>query len=72
MPEGLVKFYDKEKGFGFISNNNSLEETFFHVSDVLDSGINPDEFADNMLVSFDILVLKGKSYAIKLVIIGLR
>jgi len=69
MPEGIVKFYDEEKGFGFVKMDNDID-VFFHVYDVINSGINPDEFKDNMLVSFDILVLKGKSYAIKLVIIG--
>jgi CspA family cold shock protein len=30
--QGTVKFFNKEKGFGFIRHNDSDQETFVHVS----------------------------------------
>jgi len=68
MPEGTVKFFNEEKGYGFIRHDNSMEETFVHVLDVINSGINPKEFTNDKFVSFNILVQKGKSRAVNLVI----
>ncbi len=50
MQEGTVKFFNEQKGFGFITYGN--EEIFVHVS-----GLN-DRVVENDKVSFDIE--KGK------------
>lgn len=50
MQEGTVKFFNEQKGFGFITYGN--EEIFVHVS-----GLN-DRIVENDKVSFDIE--KGK------------
>jgi CspA family cold shock protein len=34
MKNGKVKFYNEEKGYGFITDDKSGEELFFHASGV--------------------------------------
>ena len=34
--QGTVKFFNETKGFGFIKHENSNEETFVHVSGLLE------------------------------------
>jgi len=34
--EGTVKFFNEDKGFGFIKSNESGEEVFVHVSGLID------------------------------------
>lgn len=36
MYSGVVKFYNTEKGFGFIVDNNSKEEVFVHKTGLVD------------------------------------
>ena len=36
MKKGTVKFYNETKGFGFISEDESGEEYFVHVSGLID------------------------------------
>ena len=33
--QGTVKFFNSEKGFGFIKHDNSDQETFVHVSGLI-------------------------------------
>lgn len=33
---GIIKFFNEEKGFGFIKHDNSNTETFVHVSGLVD------------------------------------
>lgn len=35
--EGTVKFFNKSKGFGFISTSDTNEEFFVHVSGLIDN-----------------------------------
>jgi len=34
--QGTVKFFNSEKGFGFIKHDDSNKETFVHVSGLID------------------------------------
>lgn len=34
MPSGTVKFFDGERGFGFIETDESDDDVFFHVDDI--------------------------------------
>lgn len=46
--EGVVKFFNKTKGFGFIKVNDSDEEIFVHKSNLI------DRIRDNDKVTFNI------------------
>lgn len=45
--EGIVKFYNKDKGFGFIKQDDGVD-LFVHATNLL------DVITDNDLVEFDI------------------
>lgn len=48
---GTVKFFNNEKGFGFIKPDDGGADIFVHISAVQASGL--DGLADNQKVSFD-------------------
>ncbi|HYG40008.1 MAG TPA: cold shock domain-containing protein [Cytophagales bacterium] len=50
--QGTVKFFNNSKGFGFIKHDDSDEETFVHVSGLV------DEIKENDRVKFE--VVRGK------------
>lgn len=45
---GQIKFYAADKGFGFIKEDNTEKEYFFHVTGLI------DEVRDNDRVEFDL------------------
>ena len=45
--QGTVKFFNSEKGFGFIKHDDSSKETFVHVSGLI------DEIKENDKVEFE-------------------
>ncbi|WP_370086880.1 cold-shock protein [Ekhidna sp.] len=47
MQEGTVKFFNTEKGFGFIKPDNSTEDLFVHVNGLI------DEIKENDKVQFE-------------------
>ena len=47
MLTGTVKFFNSEKGFGFITNNNNGEEVFVHSSGLI------DQIREGDVVSYD-------------------
>ena len=48
MTEGTVKFFNSEKGFGFIKPSDSSEDIFVHQSGLI------DEIRENDKVKFDV------------------
>jgi len=40
---GIVKFFNNEKGYGFIKNNTSGEEVFVHSTGIIDKIKENDE-----------------------------
>ncbi len=48
MQKGTVKFFNDQKGFGFIKSNTSNEDVFVHVSGLIDEIREHDE------VSFEV------------------
>ncbi len=48
MKKGTVKFFNESKGFGFISDDDSKEEYFVHVTGLI------DEIRENDQVEFEL------------------
>jgi len=48
MPEGTVKFFNNEKGFGFIKPDNDGKDIFVHSSGLI------HEIMENDRVSFEV------------------
>lgn len=48
---GTVKFFNQDKGFGFITPDGGEKDVFVHISAVQGSGLNG--LADGQKVSFD-------------------
>ncbi len=46
--QGTVKFFNSEKGFGFIKHDGSDKETFLHASGLI------DQIKENDRVEFDL------------------
>ncbi len=46
--QGTVKFFNEEKGFGFIKHDNSSKETFVHANGLI------DKIQSNDHVEFDV------------------
>jgi len=51
MDTGTVKFYNSQKGYGFIAPNNGEKDVFVHASALERAGIST--LAEGQKVSFD-------------------
>jgi CspA family cold shock protein len=43
MPSGVIKKFLDERGFGFIKPDDGGPDLFFHIKEVVPSGIIPEE-----------------------------
>lgn len=64
MPQGTVKFYNPEKGFGFIQQEAGGDDVFVHRTAVEAAGFNT--LNDGQKISFDITMERGKNAATNL------
>lgn len=64
MAQGTVKFFNSQKGFGFIQQDNGQPDVFVHVSAVERAGWRG--LAEGQKLTFDIVTERGKSAAANL------
>ena len=65
MPIGTVKFFNADKGYGFISPENGGQDSFVHISAVQNAGMHTLE--RDQRVSYEIEVGRnGKASAVNL------
>ena len=61
MPEGTVKWFNVNKGFGFIEPNDGTKDVFVHISAVESAGISNLQEGQNL--SYEIQAERGKTSA---------
>lgn len=64
MIQGTVKFYNADKGFGFIQQDAGGEDVFVHRSALVAAGMST--LNDGQKLSFDITLERGKNAATNL------
>ena len=62
--QGTVKFFNTEKGFGFIKHDDSNKETFVHVSGLV------NEVKEGDKVEFDVQEGKKGLNAVNVTLVG--
>ena len=68
MTNGMVKWFNTNKGYGFIQPDNGNKDVFVHISAVEKSGLKT--LLENQKVSFEINQDKGRSCAANIKIVG--
>jgi len=61
MAVGTVKFFNTQKGFGFIQPNDGSRDVFVHISAVERSGMQT--LVEGQKVSYDVVTDRGKQAA---------
>ncbi len=61
MPSGTVKWFNAQKGFGFIQPSDGGKDVFVHISALERAGITT--LNDGQKVSFDVQMERGKAAA---------
>jgi CspA family cold shock protein len=61
MPVGTVKFFNVQKGFGFIQPDDGSKDVFVHISAVERAGMR--SLIEGQKVSFDVVTERGKTAA---------
>jgi len=64
MPVGTVKFFNTQKGFGFIQPEDGSKDVFVHISAVERSGIG--SLHEGQKVRFEVQTERGKLAATNL------
>jgi CspA family cold shock protein len=64
MPSGKVKWFNGQKGFGFIVPDDGGKDVFVHISAVERAGVST--LGEGQKVSFDVQQERGKSSAVNL------
>ena len=61
MQKGTVKWFNAEKGYGFIQPANGGKDVFVHISAVERAGLS--RLAEGQKVTFDLVENRGKTSA---------
>jgi CspA family cold shock protein len=61
MPTGKVKWFNSQKGFGFIQPDNGGADVFVHISAVERAGLSG--LNEGQSVTFDLATERGKTNA---------
>ena len=61
MPIGTVKFFNTQRGFGFIQPNDGGKDVFVHISAVEKAGMG--SLVEGQKVSYEIVTERGKQAA---------
>ena len=61
MATGTVKFFNTQKGFGFIAPSDGSRDVFVHISAVERAGMNT--LREGQCVSYDVVTERGKQAA---------
>ncbi len=64
MPLGKVKWFDAQKGYGFVTDDKSEKDVFLHVSALEKSKLRV--LRENQKIQFEIKEEKGRLKAINL------
>jgi CspA family cold shock protein len=64
MATGTVKWFNRDKGFGFIQPDNGAADVFVHISALAQAGIA--DLRDGQRVSFEVSMERGKPAAAQL------
>jgi CspA family cold shock protein len=61
MATGTVKFFNTQKGFGFIQPSDGSKDVFVHISAVQRAGL--DTLVEGQKISYEIITERGKQAA---------
>jgi CspA family cold shock protein len=61
MPVGTVKFFNTQKGFGFIQPTDGGPDVFVHITAVERSGMS--SLSEGQKVSYEVITERGKKAA---------
>jgi CspA family cold shock protein len=61
MPTGTVKFFNAQKGFGFIQPTDGSKDVFVHISAVERAGMRT--LMEGQKVSYEVITERGKQAA---------
>ena len=64
MPLGKVKWFNSQKGYGFITDDKSKKDVFLHISTLEKSKLRV--LRENQKIQFEIKEEKGKLKAVNL------
>lgn len=64
MAQGTVKWFNPDKGFGFIQPDNGGSDVFVHITAVMAAGMR--SLAEGQKIGFEITLDRGKNSATNL------